>query len=1246
MLLPAPSRLLSLVPIFAVLAACSAAHLGDSPPPSGAPAPAVHASRVGAHAFHESDAGFSLTAGRARVDVSRDARLRVSNGTSGTSSFGLETVAFGRGAPGAASPTAARLDRDGSVIAVRATARERVAPRAGGIEQRWELDARPEGGGDLVVRVRPNGAVFEGPSQEGLRFADKNGATHYRYEHATWVDATGARTSLALRLAGDGDIELRVPARIVDESAYPATLDPILGVEFELEDPLFVPSTNSGLPSVASDGTNYLVTWAATGGIYAARVDSTGALAQPARITVSGGGSTPRVVWDGTEWFIAWTNGGVVYDARVASNGTLIDTTPQTIPSSSAGTVDVASDGSHVFLVWDQSTGQYTSSVQGVLLTPGAAPGTPQALSTAPIAQKAPRVVYDGIEYFAVWEDARGSSNIYTQTWDIYAARISTGGVLVDASGIAISTAAGNQTTPAVATNKTNVFITWIDLGAGSGPWKLDGARFASATGLIDGPAATGGIVLDTNYDYMPSIAYDGEQYVVAWWSIPGGTGSTTAFLTQRVSTSGALVGGQTTVYSLSGYSYDSMMIGGSASGSLVAWTKGNQILYGNRLDQGGDLLDGASPNGGFTLSEEPSTKSNQAVAYNGTNYLVVWSDNRGGPGVGSIYATRVDAGGTVLDSPAFPIATGRVPTSLDGIYVASNGSGWAVGWSEGGSSFVRIVGPGGSLINGPASADGIALTTTGYYGGMALASDGTDYLCVWTDGRGAPSNTQYINLYGMRFSATAQVFPATGSTDGSFAVATGNYEVGPSLGFDGKDYLLAWYDGGVHNQGAGARLTPTGQRVDGTVGGGGFSLPAAFSYGALLAFNGTQYIAASATYVDMVVPPNGAVAQSTPTLSSPDSAVYDGNSFWVFDTGGGTRIRDDASVVDTTLVGDSAYTYDPKAATDGHGVILAVYPVGTDLRARVIIDDDPSGASCAVGDYCASGVCEDGVCCDHACGGSTTDCQACTVAAGGSKDGTCTIAVAAHVCRPGDACELAGTCDGTTTVCPPAYYLPPNTVCGDAGSCTAAPLCAGTSDTCEPGVPVQNGTACGSGGVCNGGTCDIPVIDAGSDGGNDAGRDAGPGADSGAPEAGAPDAGGPSDAGGDASEDGGTADSGAGDASPRDAQSETGPTPPDDGGGRADSGSDAASPEEDSGSDASSSLGDGGPADAASDGEVATEAGTGPAGESSGCSCRAAPQQPGQGWLAGFAGIGLLAWRRRARRAKAGISGRCRSSA
>ena len=57
------------------------------------------------------------------------------------------------------------------------------------------------------------------------------------------------------------------------------------------------------------------------------------------------------------------------------------------------------------------------------------------------------RVVWRSDHYFAVWQDPRNTSSIY----DIYGARVMSGGVVTDPNGFAISTSPNSQTAAAVA---------------------------------------------------------------------------------------------------------------------------------------------------------------------------------------------------------------------------------------------------------------------------------------------------------------------------------------------------------------------------------------------------------------------------------------------------------------------------------------------------------------------------------------------------------------------------------------------------------------------------------------------------------------------------------------------------------------------------------------------------------------------------------------------------------------------------
>jgi len=69
--------------------------------------------------------------------------------------------------------------------------------------------------------------------------------------------------------------------------------------------------------------------------------------------------------------------------------------------------------------------------------------------------QFAPAVAFDGTNYLVAWQDGRGTY------YDVYGARVSPAGAVLDPAGIAFSTAEREQLAPALAFDGTNYFVTW-----------------------------------------------------------------------------------------------------------------------------------------------------------------------------------------------------------------------------------------------------------------------------------------------------------------------------------------------------------------------------------------------------------------------------------------------------------------------------------------------------------------------------------------------------------------------------------------------------------------------------------------------------------------------------------------------------------------------------------------------------------------------------------------------------------------
>jgi hypothetical protein len=128
------------------------------------------------------------------------------------------------------------------------------------------------------------------------------------------------------------------------------------------------------------------------------------------------------------------------------------------------------------------------------------------------------------------------------------------------------------------------------------------------------------------------------------------------------------------------------------------------------------------------------------------------------------------------------------------------------------------------------------------------------------------------------------------------------------------------------------------------------------------------------------------------------------------------------------------------------------------------------NGMACATAAECASGSCEQGVCCGGACGGS---CVSCALP---GREGTCSVLPAGTGCTPaqcvGGAAAPARACDGTG-------------VCGGAGTTACAPYACGGTDcltTCTGDTDCQAPATCRGGSCVAGAVPDGGPLDAAAD--------------------------------------------------------------------------------------------------------------------------------------------------------------------
>ena len=219
-------------------------------------------------------------------------------------------------------------------------------------------------------------------------------------------------------------------------------------------------------PALATAGDRVLAVWTgpgvATPDISGRRLDPVRGILDPPEILVSTAGAAPlqfnsAIAWSGSEWLVVWSDsrnsstGLDIYGTRVDGSGTILNPTGIPISTAVGGQTfpAVSWGGGQFMVVWsDRRSG--VDDIFGTRVTGSGVVADPAGIpvSTAVNGQFAPSVTWDGTQYLATWQDARPFS-----TTDIYASRVSVAGAVLDAAGIAVSTAGGNQTAPVAAGN-------------------------------------------------------------------------------------------------------------------------------------------------------------------------------------------------------------------------------------------------------------------------------------------------------------------------------------------------------------------------------------------------------------------------------------------------------------------------------------------------------------------------------------------------------------------------------------------------------------------------------------------------------------------------------------------------------------------------------------------------------------------------------------------------------------------------
>lgn len=936
----------------------------------------------------------------------------------------------------------AAVREDGGIAITRGGVTERLENRDEGVEQSFAFAERPAGAGDLVVRMAASGQTYVGATEGGLHFTDPVAGLGVRYGLATWVDARGKKRAAKVGW-DDGHVVITVPAGVVEESAYPAVLDPIVGPETEMDAPILRPTSGEGV-AMAFGGGSYLVAWRDArvplkSCIVAARISTDGVVLDPTGIVLpcsSTGNMRPAIAWNGSAWFVAWAVNKKVVGTRLSTTGVLLDPGLLTLADDAGRPgIAIASHGTGFLVAY---TSDQTSPVLHYRrLGPDGAPlgAGPTIVPTPPVGPLTdfnPALAHGASGYLLAYSYAVSANEAH-----LAARRIAPDGALLDASEIAL---AATPAPPSVASDGSGWLVAWpTTAGVHALRLQADGA-------LVDG---FGGIALTT------PVTPSGADLV----SVVRGAADYAIFWLHALNLYGARIGSTGGVIATTGAidsAYGGLAAASDGAGYFVSYRDGN-VVHGTRLDA---TL--AKPDPTSTLvSATANAQRRPAAAFNGTDWLVVWDDNRGPGSPNDIYGVRVSADGVVLDPNGILIAVSTNSADKHPV-VSSNGSDWLVVWTVPDLRAARVSASG--VVLDPVSMTIAAPTPLRK---PAVASNGFDYLVTWTDG----------GTWGAGVSAAGVVSDPALISPGSSDFASA------AVAWNGAHYLVAWLEDAVPSFIAAARVSSTGTVLDPA------AIPiASTGAGPIVASDGANWLVAwgMQNVFAQRVGPGGALLDASPIpvmkTEGVTSAVWDGSQYWLSLTDGAAAPRvvrldaaalpiDEGAIPVTT---DGSYgALDPVLAAGPPKHVLVAYwgfdplpTYGAD-RVRVRVISDPNGGVCAQAVECASGFCVDGVCCEDVCAGP---CHACSAAKkGGGVDGVCGPIAAGtdpdDDCAADGAstCKQNGTCDGDGA----CAIWPAGTVC-EAASCSgsaqqAASLCDGLG-TCVAGAVMS----CAAGDVCD----------------------------------------------------------------------------------------------------------------------------------------------------------------------------------
>lgn len=187
--------------------------------------------------------------------------------------------------------------------------------------------------------------------------------------------------------------------------------------------------------------------------------------------TLIGGGYVnvgPRVREDGSRWIVTyhshWSHDSSQSDAVynfVSADGSFTPALNPTTTSGGAGTPDVAFSGEKYLFVWrNNSLSNANNYIAGRIMNANGTFATGNfTIAEAPGRQLRPVVGWDGTNFVVAWDDQRNQEAFFDERTDVYGARVTEAGVVLDPSGFPIYIGSQGDATTAILSRTDGVSL-------------------------------------------------------------------------------------------------------------------------------------------------------------------------------------------------------------------------------------------------------------------------------------------------------------------------------------------------------------------------------------------------------------------------------------------------------------------------------------------------------------------------------------------------------------------------------------------------------------------------------------------------------------------------------------------------------------------------------------------------------------------------------------------------------------------